>query len=142
MIWFAAGFTDSGNSAIFRTISDTVSWLTATNSLPETLVDHAEEIWSLLATGKTQQNVADEIGWSREKVSKFANLEMISPIVWKEIGTAFQKTVPSQQNNSVPTFGTDVPITEGLLRNILPLTEYHQHKIISELVAGRAESPG
>ena len=39
----------------------------ATNALPETFVDHAEEIWELLAEGKTQQAVADEIGMEQGK---------------------------------------------------------------------------
>ena len=113
----------------------------ATNSLPETLVDHAEEIWAMLESGKTQQQVADEIGWSREKVKNYASLEKISPVGWKEIGTEFQKTVPINENDSVPKNGTTVPITENLLRNILNLTEHHQNKIISDLVSGKIK-PG
>ena len=107
------------------------------NSLPETLVDHAEEIWSMLATDKTQQQVADEIGWSIDKVKKYAALENISPISWNDIVTTFLKMGTKQQND----VGTEkVPmgtITERSLRNILSLTEYHQHKIISELVSGK-----
>lgn len=91
----------------------------------------------MLATGKTQQQVADEIGWSREKVKNYASLEKIAPIAWDLIGTEFQKTVPVSEKYTVPKNGTTVPITENLLRNILSLTEYHQHKIISELVSGK-----
>ena len=104
--------------------------------MPETFVDHAEEIWALLSTGKTQQVVADEIGWSREKVRNFANLENISPVAWECIGTEFRKAVPNLKDSPVPVFGTAVPITENILRNILPLTEIHQLAIVSELIAG------
>jgi hypothetical protein len=91
----------------------------------------------MLATDKTQQQVADEIGWSIDKVKKYAALENISPISWNDIVTTFLKMGTKQQND----VGTEkVPmgtITERSLRNILSLTEYHQHKIISELVSGK-----
>jgi hypothetical protein len=107
------------------------------NSLPETLVDHAEEIWSMLATDKTQQQVADEIGWTRTKVANYAALYSISPKAWQDIVTKFQKALTKTNNDGVTTFVTGVTITENLLRNILSLTEHHQNKIISELVSGK-----
>jgi len=46
---------------------------------------------------------------------------LISPVVWNEIVTAFLNTVTTQENTDVTTVVTFV--TEGLLRNILPLIE-------------------
>lgn len=109
----------------------------------------------------TQQQVADELGWSRDKVAKYAALENVSPKAWRLIVTDFannvttrldddvttnvtpvtenispvawdalareiQNGVPSGSDGAVPQFGTPVPFTENLLRNILDLTEYHK----------------
>jgi hypothetical protein len=103
-------------------------------NLPETFVDHAEEIWRLLENGngkrKTQQEVADEMGWGLDKVKKYSALEKISPVVWGLIVPETMKFGTSNQNSDgthkVPT-GT---ITENLLRNILDLTECHQKQIV------------
>lgn len=106
----------------------------STNALPETFVDHAEEIWSMLDSGMTQQRVADEIGWSLSKVKQYSRLDIISPLVWQTIVTEFQKNVTGIKDNDVSIKVTNV--TEGLLRNILDLTETHQDKIISGLING------
>jgi len=91
-----------------------------------TLIDHAEEIWGMLKEGKTQQQVADEIGWNRNKVKHYAALETLLPNVWGVIVPHIQKIGTTQ----VVDNGTrDVPngtISEGLLRNILDLNEQHQ----------------
>lgn len=72
----------------------------------------------------TQQRVGDEIGWSREKVAQYAQLEKVSPIVWKLIVTTFSNMVPIDKNGVVTENVTVVPIiTERLLRNILNLAE-------------------
>ena len=57
----------------------------STNALPETFVDHAEEIWDLLAIGKTQQQVADEMGWGLSPVKSYSRLDKLSPIVWEKV---------------------------------------------------------
>lgn len=108
----------------------------ASNALPETFVDHAEEIWRMLSTGMTQQQVADELGWSREKVRNYSNLENISPVAWDALAREIQNGVPSGSDGAVPQFGTPVPFTENLLRNILDLTEYHQVAIVQDLISG------
>ena len=112
----------------------------SSNALPETFVDHAEEIWELLASGKTQQAVADEIGWSREKVAQYAQLKKVKPTAWELIVTEFKKVVTISEKNGVTSFVTGVTITENLLRNILPLTEIHQLEIVNGLIAGTIKS--
>jgi len=67
---------------------------------------------------------------------KGGNNETFSPVVWDIIGTEFDNFVPFDKQTDVPNFGTNVPISEGLLRNILPLTEYHQLAIVSDLING------
>ena len=107
----------------------------------ETFVDHAEEIWTLLATGKTQQAVADEIGWSREKVRNFANLENISPVAWDKVVDAFEKTSTIDKNGVSTKIVDGSTITESILRtNILPLTEIHQLSIVSDLIDGTTKA--
>ena len=44
---------------------------------------------------------------------------------------------PIDKNGNAPKFGANAPLTEGLLRNILNLTETHQSKIINGLVSGK-----
>jgi hypothetical protein len=51
-------------------------------STPTTFVDLAETIWRLLGEDKTQQQVADELGWSREKIAQYAQLQKIDDRAW------------------------------------------------------------
>lgn len=53
------------------------------------------------------------MGWSREKVAQYVQLEKISPVAWKQIVTTFKNMV---------TNGTDDVVTERILRNLLDLT--------------------
>ncbi len=69
------------------------------------------------------------VGWSRDKVAKYAALDAISPIAWKVIVTAFQNTVTIKENDVVTSNVTTV--TERILRDILPLP-YGGRNMISE----------
>ena len=70
------------------------------NALPETFVDHAEEIWRMLEKDDvTQQQVADEIGWTLDKVKKYCALEKISPPVWDVIVPHILKSVTIQKKD-------------------------------------------
>jgi len=64
-------------------------------------------------------------GWSRGKVSNYAMLDSISPIAWEMIATDISIPVAAKEKDSVAAIATNVAITEGLLRNILNLTELH-----------------
>jgi hypothetical protein len=98
------------------------------DALPETFVDHAEEIWRMLGDDKTQQQVADEMEWGLSKTKQYSRLDQISPTVWERIVTDISKVVTNQSNDGVTEKVTLV--TENLLRNILDLTECHQQQII------------
>jgi len=49
---------------------------------------------------KTQQQVADEIGRSGEKIKHFTGLEKISPNTWELIGKAISKNVRLGENGA------------------------------------------
>ena len=89
-------------------------------------------------SGLTQEQVAAEKGWSRDKVAKYAALENISPVVWDVIVTAISKMVTTSNQDEVTTNVTVV--TERLLRNILDLTETHQRQIIDGLKSHQKEA--
>jgi len=112
----------------------------STNALPETFVDHAEEIWGMLADGKTQQQTADDMGWSRDKVKNYSALKKVNESAWESIGTAIRGSVPISNLDVVLSKGTGVPITESLLRNILNLNDSHQSKIVEDLISGKIKN--
>ena len=104
--------------------------------ISETFVDHAEEIWSMLAEGMTQQQVADEIRWSRGKVADYALLENLCPNCWDLIVAEFQNIATIYNNTDATKAVATATITENILRPLRPLTEFHQLKIIQDLIAG------
>jgi len=89
----------------------------------------------MLEGGLTQQQAANEMGWSREKVKLYGSLNRIDSEVWILIGTVFQNVVPIDQKDTVPTNGTTVPFTENLLRPIICLTPDQQFDLVSELIS-------
>jgi hypothetical protein len=91
-------------------------------SKPTTFVDLAETIWRLLGEDKTQQQVANELGWSREKVKVYAALQAIDEKAWQIIGTTVRDSASVRENGDVPDVGTPVPFTENLLRVLIPLS--------------------
>lgn len=91
---------------------------------------------AMLAEGKTQQQVADEIGWSRVAVKNYVALKNICESAWMVIGTVFQKNVPNTVDDNVPKAGTTVPMTENLLRNITNLQPDQQHELVKNLISG------
>jgi DNA modification methylase len=107
------------------------------DALPMSFFDYAEMVWRKHAAGATQQVIAEEMGWSREAVRNYAGLAKIDRRAWSVIGTAFQSGAAAQEEDAVPSVGTTVPFTEGLLRNILFLTAAQQLDLVQDLAAGR-----
>ena len=104
-------------------------------ALPETFVDHAEEIWEMMKVdGATQQSVADILGWSRDLVARYDLLKKISKEAWKMIVTAFSGNVTINEEGAVTTFVTPVTITENLLRTISKLTYNQQEQLVSNML--------
>ena len=103
-------------------------------NLPTTFVDHAVEIWELLANGKTQQVVADEKGWSRASVLNYSRLNQIHEDVWNSIDTEIKKNIVTQVKATVSNNDTTVSFTEGLLRPIITLTPDNQHELVNNLI--------
>jgi hypothetical protein len=101
------------------------------------LVTHAEFVWGRSSEGKTQIEIAEMLGWSREKVKNYASLRQIKPLAWEVIGTTFEKVVPMSEDEMVPTSGTTVPVfTERLLRDILSLEMDQQLELAQNLASG------
>jgi site-specific DNA-methyltransferase (adenine-specific)/modification methylase len=104
------------------------------NSLPETFVDHAEEIWALLADGKTQKEVADELNWSLSKIKQYARLENIAHTAWNKVTESFTG-VTLDTEGDVTKKVTNVTFTEGLLREIIDLTPEQQTELVFDLAS-------
>ncbi len=92
----------------------------------------------MLSGGKTQQQAADEIGWGLSKIKQYARLDVLCPNVWGIIVTELTKNVTVTEKSCVTEKVTHV--TEGLLRNVLDLTEHHQLEIVNDLVSGKLKS--
>lgn len=123
--------TDAGKKKLARQVNE------ATESLiPTNFIDDAEFIWQEADAGKTQAEIAEIMGWSREKVRNYLSLKNISEDAWEIIGTTFEKDVPVDEEEVVPRDGTIVPFTEGLLRSIIHLTSDQQLKLVKELADG------
>ena len=103
----------------------------ATNALPETFVDHAEEIWELLDEGKKQPEVAKEIGWELSPVKNYARLKKIDKDVWKIVSENCQQQ--GFRNNGVETgLVSGETFSENLLRVILPLKPEQQLELVKK----------
>lgn len=79
-----------------------------------------------ISAGQTQQQVADEIGWSRAQVSQYASLDAIDKGAWEVIATAVTKNLMQRQNGDVADNATPVAFSENLLRSIIPLKAEQQ----------------
>lgn len=106
----------------------------AENNLSMTFVDDAVEIWELLSEGKTQQQVADEKGWSRTAVLNYSRLQSIYKGAWEIVDTEVKRNAMTRIRLDVSNNDTTVSFTEGLLRSILPLTPDHQHELVDSLI--------
>ena len=103
----------------------------AMNALPETFVDHAEEIWKLRKEGKTQQQVADEIGWELSPVKNHDRLKNIDNGAWEIVSENCQQQgfrVGGAESNLV----SDETFSENLLRCILPLKPKQQIDLVKQ----------
>jgi site-specific DNA-methyltransferase (adenine-specific)/modification methylase len=105
------------------------------DALPQTFVDYAETVWRKLEDA-TQQEVADEMGWSRSYVKQYAALQKLDSEAWEVIGTTCRENALVPADCSVPTNGTAVPFTERLLRDIVTLTSRQQLELVTELADG------
>jgi hypothetical protein len=90
----------------------------------------------MLTKSKTQQAVADELGWSRDKVAKFATLQEIDEKAWKIVTTIIRDGM-CRQDDDVTTVVTSVTFTETLLRALPPLRADQQHELCRFLARGK-----
>ena len=109
----------------------------ATESIvPTTFVDNAEFIWREVESGKTQAEIAEIMGWSREQVAQYVRLQKICKDAWDIIVTTFENVVTTADESSVTNNVTSVTFTENLLRSIIQLTPKQQLELIKEFAAG------
>ncbi len=79
---------------------------------------------------------ADILGWSVPKVKQYSALNIIDEKAWAVIVTTFDNAEKLHSQSGVTEKVTDVTFTEGLLRNILDLTDWQQLELITDLAAG------
>jgi DNA modification methylase len=109
--------------------------------VPSTFVTYAEFIWSRMNEKYKQQDIADMLGWSREKVAQYAALKGIDPPAWEMIVTTFEPCVTPGEEMGVTPLVTNVTFSEGLLRSILPLTPEQQRELVQDMLSSFL-SPG
>lgn len=108
------------------------------DALATTFVDLAELVWRKLNGGMTQHAAADEIGWSRDNVAKYAALRGICLEAWM-IVTKSVRSGTSDGERAVTANVTDGTFSENLLRSILPLPPEQQLDLVSRLAQGEID---
>lgn len=91
-------------------------------ALPMTFVDHAELIWRKVDAGQKLQDIGDELGWSKSQAGNYAALRQIDDDSWEVVSTTLRAIGDTQDDVGVSAASTTVDFTEGLLRELLPLT--------------------
>lgn len=104
------------------------------DALPSTFVDYAESVWRKLE-GATQQEVADEMGWSRSKVADYSSLRKLSVDAWGTVATSTRESV-SPDDTAATGFVATATFTERLLRDIVTLSPTQQLELVTELADG------
>lgn len=108
------------------------------DALPMTFVDFAELVWRRIDAGETQQAVADAIGWSRSAIADYASLRKVCSGAW-EVVAGFARNGVSQADDAATEVVATATFTEGLLRNVLPLTADQQVELVRRLARGKCQ---
>lgn len=113
----------------------------AADAIPETFVDHAELVWRLLE-GRTQQGVADLLGWKRGQVGKYSMLQGICRDAWSIVAESVVPTFQKKGTTDDDDTGTEnVPVgtrfSERLLRPLSQLHGHQQHQLVRDLAKGK-----
>ena len=105
--------------------------------VPSTLVTYTEFI-KARSEHYTQMQIADMLGWSREKVKDYGRLSQIASEAWNVIGETFEASHHDQQEGPSPRNGEISPFTEWLLRSIIDLSAAQQLGLgIDPILGGR-----
>lgn len=106
--------------------------------VPTTFVDDAQLVWDLAAEGLNQTEIGNIMGgWSRSKVADYAALNKINKDAWKIIVATFSISATGLKTDAATDSVAIATIfTEGLLRNILPLTDAQQLQLVEALSTG------
>ena len=109
------------------------------DALATTFVDLAELVWRKLDGGMTQQSVADEIGWSKQKTNDYAGLRKIDAKAWDVVSATFRNMADSASEGAADKKSATADFTERLLRDILPLTAEQQFNLVTRLARGEID---
>ncbi len=107
------------------------------DALPMTFCCYAELIWQMLGKGKTQREVAEDLGWSRGQVSQYAMLKDIDDKAWTIVATAVRDSGLLPSDGEVAETATVVAFSERLLRVLPPLLSEQQHELCRMLARGK-----
>jgi ParB-like chromosome segregation protein Spo0J len=109
-------------------------------SKPTTFIDLAETIWRLIGTGQTQQQVADDLGWTKQRLNQFASLQSIDAKAWQIVSTTVRDFGGQPSEEAVDRSSTTVDFSERLLRVLVPLTAEARAPSLSLTYAAMSES--
>ncbi|TQE98997.1 MAG: hypothetical protein FKY71_10855 [Spiribacter salinus] len=110
------------------------------NALTPTEASVSQNDTTVSFTERLLRYVSDDLGWSRSMVKQYAALKRINDDAWQVIGTTISDSLLVQVESYVPKNGTTVPFTEGLLRDIVALTDEQQtHESPRQQLPTRAE---
>lgn len=121
---------------------DCLSAARRSNEASETLVvtnfvDDAELVWRELASGRTQQQLADVLGWSRSKVADYNALQKLDTKAWELVVATFELDPDNPTEDRATEFCRNATnFSEGLLRNVLSLKGPQQVELCAELASG------
>jgi len=107
------------------------------DALKMTFVDYAEMVWRRISDGVKQQALADELGWSREKVKDYAAIQKIDAEAWKIVGATLRDLPLVPDDELAPSNGATAPFSERLLREIISLTPAQQLDLVRKLSRGK-----
>ena len=105
----------------------------------QTFVDDAELVWTLLASGRMQDQVKDILGWTtRTQVANYAALKHICAEAWSIVRVTSEASlvtrVSEEDGDMVVTSGDKPLFSERLLRDIVSLTAEQQLHLVKALV--------
>ena len=107
------------------------------DALPMSFVDYAEMVWRKQAAGATQKAIGEELGWSSQKTNDYANLKRIAPQAWNQISATLAMDAEVEQGDAADRKSATADFTEGLLRNIVFLSDEQQIELVQDLAEGR-----
>ena len=77
---------------------------------------------SAVGRGAGTEQVANELGWTKQRIHQYANLAQIDERSWQIVGATVRDSSPVPESEEAPNAGAMAPFTERLLRLLVPLS--------------------